>query len=136
VFFTLIFARLFCYNYFTENPNFIFKMLFQTPILSVYTEGGLFLWLILNVSLNPKALFKLNFPFLEKLGEISYGIYMYQMLVIFGVVLIFKKMMLLMSPFTQTIFYYCVLTIGVLSISFISKKYFEDYFLKFKRNVE
>ena len=132
IFLTLLASRLFFYNYFIENPNFLFKILFQTPILSIYTEGVLFLWLILNVSLNPRALFTLKNPVLEKLGEISYGIYMYQMLVIFAVILFFKKMMIPLSPLVQTLFFYGIVSVGVLGISWLSKRYFEDYFLKMK----
>ncbi len=132
VFLSLLFSRLFFHNYFTENPNVLYKTLFQTPVLSVFTEGGLFLWLILNVAINPKALFKLKNPILEKLGEISYGIYMYQMLIIFATVLFFKKMMLPMSPLLQTMFFYAVVSVGVLGVSWVSKRYFEDYFLRFK----
>jgi peptidoglycan/LPS O-acetylase OafA/YrhL len=131
----LLAVRLFLYNYMLENPNLLFEVLFQTPVLSVFTEGVLFLWLILNVSLNPKAFFRLKNPFLEKLGEISYGIYMYQMLILFAVILFFKKMMMGMSNFTQTMFFYIITTAGVLSISWLSKKYFEDYFLKFKKSM-
>jgi peptidoglycan/LPS O-acetylase OafA/YrhL len=132
LFLSLLFIRLFFHSYFTENPHFFYKILFQTPVLSVFTEGGLFLWLILNVAVNPRAFFKLKNPILEKLGEISYGIYMYQMLVIFATVLVFKKTMLSMSPLLQTVFFYGVVSIGVLGVSWLSKRYFEDYFLKFK----
>jgi peptidoglycan/LPS O-acetylase OafA/YrhL len=132
IFLILLISRLLFYNYFVENPNFLFKILFQTPILSVYTEGVLFLWLILNVSLNPRALITLKNPIFEKLGEISYGIYMYQMLVIFAVILFFKKMMIPMSPLVQTLFFYSIVSIGVLGISWFSKLYVEDYFLKMK----
>jgi peptidoglycan/LPS O-acetylase OafA/YrhL len=132
LFLSLLFTRLMCHNFFIENPNILYKILFQTPVLSVFTEGGLFLWLILNVAVNPRAIFTLKNPILEKLGEISYGIYMYQMLVIFATVLFFKKMMFTMSPLMQTVFFYTVVSLGVLGISWLSKRYFEDYFLKFK----
>jgi peptidoglycan/LPS O-acetylase OafA/YrhL len=132
LFLSFLFIRLFCHNFFIENQNIFYKTLFQTPVLSVFTEGGLFLWLILNVSLNPRAIFTLKNPILEKLGEISYGIYMYQMLVIFATVLFFKKTMLTMSPLVHTVFFYSVVSMGVLGVSWLSKRYFEDYFLKFK----
>ena len=135
-FLTILFLRFFFHGYFLENQFIIYKIFFLTPVLGTYTEGGLFLWLILNVSVNPKPLFKLNNPFLEKLGEISYGIYMYQMLVIFGVVLVFKIWMMNISPTLSTVFFYTVVTFGVISISWLSKRYFEDWFLKFKTRFE
>ncbi len=136
LFLTILFLRFFFHGYFFESQFIIYKIFFLTPVLGIYTEGVLFLWLILNVSVNPKPLFKLNNAFLEKLGEISYGIYMYQMLVIFGVVLIFKKWMMNISPTLSTAFFYIVVTFGVISVSWLSKRYFEDWFLKFKTRFE
>ncbi len=136
LFLTILFLRFFFHGYFLENQFFIHKIFFLTPVLGTYTEGVLFLWLILNVSVNPKPLFKLNNAFLEKLGDISYGIYMYQMLVIFGVVLIFKKWMINMSPTLSTAFFYIVVTFGVMSVSWLSKRYFEDWFLRLKSKFE
>ncbi|MBL7817606.1 MAG: acyltransferase [Saprospiraceae bacterium] len=133
---TVLILRLFFHSYFVDSQSFVYKILFLTPVVNAFTEGGLFLWLILNVSVNPRPLFQLNNPILEKLGEISYGIYMYQMLVIFGVVLVFKKIMAQMSPSVSTLFFYIVTTIGVVGISWLSKRYFEDWFLQFKRKFE
>lgn len=130
ILYSLIVVRLFFHIYCVENHFFIYKILFQIPILGSYTEGVLFLWLIVNTSLNPKSFLKLKHPVLEKLGDISYGVYMYQMLVIFGCVLLLKKVLLTSAPSVSSlIFYICIIT-GVLTISGISKRYFENYFLK------
>ena len=136
LFLTILFLRFFYHGYFVESQYLIYKIFFLTPILGTFTEGVLFLWLILNVSVNPKPLFKLDYPFLEKLGEISYGIYMYQMLIIFGVVLVFKKLIMSLSPTLSFISFYFVVTIGVIAVSWLSKKYFEDWFLRFKTKFE
>ncbi len=132
LFLVILFLRFFFHGYCLENQYLIYKTFFLTPVLGTFTEGVLFLWLILNVSVNPNPLFKLNNAFLEKLGEISYGIYMYQMLIIFGVVLIFKKWMLQMPPILSTAFFYFVTTLGVVVISWLSKRYYEDWFLRYK----
>lgn len=139
LFLIILTIRLFASGYLTQNTTFIgeiYRFVFLTPLLGIYTEGGLFLWLILNVSVNPKPLFKLNNPILEKLGEISYGIYMYQMLIIFGVVLVFKKFMMALPPSVSFVFFYAVVTFGVVGVAWFSKKYFEDWFLKFKKKFE
>ena len=139
LFLTILVIRIFASVFFTQNTTFIgdiYRFLFLTPLLGIYTEGVLFLWLILNVSVNPKPLFRLNNPILEKLGEISYGIYMYQMLIIFGVVLVFKKMLLSLSLALSFAFFYGVATLGVVGVSWFSKRYFEDWFLKFKKKFE
>lgn len=139
LFLTILMIRLFASGYLTQNDSFIgeiYRFLFLTPLLGIYIEGSLFLWLILNVSVNPKPLLKLNNPILEKLGEISYGIYMYQMLTIFGVVLVFKKFMLSLPPSVSFVFFYAVVSFGVIAVAWFSKKYFEDWFLKFKKKFE
>jgi peptidoglycan/LPS O-acetylase OafA/YrhL len=135
----LLFIRLFLHNYCVDNQEFIgmiYKFFVLTPVLSFCTEGSLFLWLILNVSINPRAFFKLKNPILNRLGEMSYGIYMYQMLVIFGVVLVFKKMMIKMDPSVSSVFFYVLVTISVIGVSFLSKKFFEDRFLRLKKRFE
>lgn len=137
--FALLIIRFFFNNYYVDNQGFIgfvYRGIVLTPVVNVFTEGVLFLWLLLNVSINPRAFFKLQNPFLNKLGEMSYGIYMYQMLVIFAVVLIFKKIMKEMDPSVSTAFFYVLVTLGVIGVSYLSKKYFEDYFLRFKKRFE
>lgn len=130
IFFGLIFMRFFFHLYCIENQYFIYKILFEIPILGFYTEGVLFLWLIINISLNPQSFFKLTHPILEKLGDISYGIYMYQMLIIFGGVLVLKKTLINATPSVSTLIFYTFIITGVLGVSWLSKRYFEDYFLK------
>jgi peptidoglycan/LPS O-acetylase OafA/YrhL len=134
--FALLIIRFFLNNYCVDNQGIIgliYRGFVLTPVVNVFTEGVLFLWLLLNVAINPRAFFKLTNPILNKLGEMSYGIYMYQMLVIFAVVLAFKKVMLSMTPALSTAFFYVLVTIGVISVSWVSKKYFEDYFLRMKK---
>ncbi len=135
----LIAIRLFFHNYCVDNQAFIgtmYKFFIFTPVLSFFTEGGLFLWLLLNVSINPRAFFKLQNPLLNKLGEMSYGMYMYQMLIIFAVVLVFKKTMLQMPPYLSSLFFYTVVTVGVVGVSWLSKRYFEDRFLALKKQFD
>ena len=139
IFFTLLIIRFFFNNYCVDNQGIIgviYRCVVFTPVLNVFTEGFFFLWLLLNVAVSPKAFFKLQSPILNKLGEMSYGIYMYQMLVIFSVVLIFKKIMLKMDPSVSSAFFYVLVTIGVIGVSFLSKKYFEDRFLRLKKKFD
>jgi peptidoglycan/LPS O-acetylase OafA/YrhL len=136
---SLLFIRLFLHGYCVDNQGIIgsvYHFFVLTPVLSFLTEGSLFLWLLLNVSINPRAFFKLQSPTLNRLGEMSYGIYMYQMLVIFGVVLVFKKTMLTMDASLSSVFFYVVVTFSVVAVSFLSKRYFEDRFLRLKKRFE
>lgn len=71
---------------------FYFKIDALEPLL-VFPVGLLFAWLILNVSVNPNKLFGLDFKPLAYLGKISYGIYMYHMLVVYAVSFISMKVL-------------------------------------------
>ena len=117
--------RLFFHNYFNENPNFIYKILFQTPVLSVFTEGGLFLWLILNVAINPRSIFKLKNPFLEKLGEISYGIYMFHPIAIVFSIRILQKYSLYNDYLLFPIVLLVAITTAGLSYEFYEKRFIQ-----------
>jgi peptidoglycan/LPS O-acetylase OafA/YrhL len=133
---SLLFIRLFFHNYCVNNTTLMgttYRFFVFTPVISVFTEGVLFLWLLLNVSVNPRAFFKLQNPLLDRLGEMSYGIYMYQMLVIFAVVLVFKKIMLQMTPSVSSVFFYLVVTVSVILVASLSKRFFEDRFLALKK---
>ncbi len=94
----------------------------------------LFLWLIVNISLNSKSLINLNYVWLNKLGDISYGIYMYHMLAIFFVILIFKHDLNQMNKFLSSISIYGLVISITILLSFLSKRYFEDYFLLAKKH--
>jgi peptidoglycan/LPS O-acetylase OafA/YrhL len=136
---SLLVIRLFLHNYCIDNQEFIgdiYKFFVLTPVVGFFTEGVLFLWLLLNVAINPRAFFTLKNPLLDRLGEMSYGIYMYQMLVIFAVVLVFKKWMLQMTPFISSLFFYVVVTVSVIAVAGLSKRFFEDRFLRLKKRFE
>ena len=138
IFFGFLFIRIFLHLYIIENSAFIYpiyKFMIFTPVIGTFTEGGLFLWLILNTAINARTFLPLKNKFLDNLGEISYGIYMYQMLVIFGIVLIFKKFMLGLSPVLSHLFFYSSVTIGVICLAWLSKRYFENPFLRLKKRL-
>jgi peptidoglycan/LPS O-acetylase OafA/YrhL len=111
------------------EKSLTFKWLFSTPILSEYLLMAIFVWLIINVSLNPKTLMKLNNKYLNFLGEISYGIYMYHMIIVFGMVLIFKSKLDGLNNILSSAIFYTLLTASVIIVSYLSKKFFENYFL-------
>lgn len=110
----------------------ISSLLFNTPLISNLVLYVLFLWLILSVALNPKSWINLDKKWLNSLGDVSYGIYMYQMPVIFGVILVLKNHLQQLSPFTSTLIFYGIISAGVIGISYLSKYLFENKFLKWK----
>lgn len=112
--------------------NEIWRLFFKTPIVSSWVVELLFLYIIICVSSVDHSVVRLRSRFLSYLGEISYGIYMYQMLVIFATILFLKDTLLAMTfPFNQIV-YYLVVFVLIIFVSAVSKVLFEDYFLKLK----
>lgn len=118
-------------RYLTENFVF-FDYLYQSAIVSKILLTCAFAWLIINISINRKSILKLDNKVFNHLGEISYGIYMYHMIVIFAIILILKNQLTALNNITATIVFYSILTTLVILISFISKRVFENYFLSLK----
>lgn len=92
----------------------------------------IFTWLIINISINSKSIINHNSKVFDFLGKISYGIYRYHMLIIFGIVLFLKDFLNQFDNITSTIIFYALLNIVVVITAFLSKKLFEDQFLKLK----
>jgi hypothetical protein len=58
------------------------------------------------------------------------------MFVIYAIVLVLKPFLGQMAPLFSTITFYTILFLSVVLVAFLSKKYFEDYFLKIKVKME
>ena len=71
--------------FFFYEKSLIGEVLLPLPL------GLLYGWLIVNVGANPNRIFSLEHPVLHYLGKISYGIYMYHMVVVYGMAFIFGK---------------------------------------------
>lgn len=92
--------------------------------------------LILNVSVLKNKLFNAENRYLSYLGTISYGIYMYHMLVDYFLRLIMPRLLKFNLPRELYIIgYYFLLVILTIFISAISYRYFEKYFLKMKEKL-
>jgi len=115
--------------------NFVWTKLFKTPIFSPLIIDLLFLYIIICISLVDNSIIKLRNRLLALLGDISYGIYMYHMFVIFGVIHFFKNyLMEISSPWSHIGFYFLVFSLTI-SGSFLSKVLIENYFLKLKSKI-
>lgn len=133
----LIYGTLIAYLLFFSTINqVVWNAIFQTPILSGLLINCLFLYLIIGVSLVEHNIIKLRSKTLNFLGEISYGIYMYHLIIIFGCIQVFKNYLSQLSaPISSLLFYTIVISL-VVWVSVISKRVFEDYFLKFKNRFD
>lgn len=129
----LVYILLFVFLFFNKNiDNVVWKFFFATPILGNFVVNLIFIYLILGVSVAENKVLKLENKIFSYLGEISYGIYMYHMSVLVVVILLLQKIAHLLHPIAEVILFYGLTTIGVILVSHLSKKYFEDYFLRLK----
>jgi peptidoglycan/LPS O-acetylase OafA/YrhL len=116
--------------------NVFWNTLFKIPILSPLLIDSLFLYLIICVSVVDNSIIKLRYKTLSFLGEISYGIYMYHMLVIFTTIYFLKKYLIQMNSLLGLIVFYTVTAIFTIIVSSLSKYFFENYFLNLKSRLD
>lgn len=122
---------------FTSYAGIVFLIFFtpafiQDAIHLVY--GIFFLIIILNVSTNNQSWVKLENKVFGVLGKISYGIYMYHLLVIVFVLHTFKWMFPEKNvlTFVDGLLIYLVATGLTILVSWLSYTYFEHRFIKMK----
>jgi len=115
-----------CFLFFYQK-NPLGEILFPIPI------GLLFSWLIVNVAANPNKLFTLESSFLSYTGKISYGIYMYHMIVVYACVFVAGKLHSLQhySLAFACILYFVVFGVTIL-VSGFSYRFIEKPLLKIK----
>ncbi|WP_096433085.1 acyltransferase family protein [Labilibaculum antarcticum] len=118
---------------------FVFLLHFSTDWFQFgneYAKGAfeviLFCVLIVNLAVDDKRFEK--FRFMQYLGKISYGIYMYHMIVVNFVLFLFLKLHTFfdLSSITLIILINLSCLLGTFFVSHFSFKYFESYFLHFK----
>lgn len=89
-------------------------------------------FLIVNVSMNPGSLIKLNNRYLSYIGKISFGIYVYHPLVIYLTALSTRSILGYLSLEIQYITVFALVIFGTIIIAHLSYKYFESPFLRLK----
>ena len=130
ILFSFVFIRIFFVDYLVEYSP-LFYVIHDTFSFHLFMNF-LFLWLILNVSINVNSIIRLESRVLNLLGEISYGIYMYHMIVIFSVILFFRDFLAGIDKISATFIFYFFVFSGTILVSYLSKRFFEDYFLNLK----
>jgi peptidoglycan/LPS O-acetylase OafA/YrhL len=115
--------------------NQVWDFIFSNGYFSYFVVNILFMYLILTVSVIPQKIIVLGNPILSYLGEISYGIYMYHMLIIFTTMFLFKDILLKVGQVEGYLLYYSFIVGGTIALASISKKYFEDRFLKMRKKI-
>lgn len=108
--------------------------LIQDGIHLVY--GTLFLIIIMNASGNPSSLVRLEFRWLNFLGKISYGIYMYHMMCIVFVLHVVTNTIGIrnLTLWENILVYSLSITLSIF-ISYLSYEFFEKRFIHLKKKV-
>jgi peptidoglycan/LPS O-acetylase OafA/YrhL len=96
--------------------------------------GLLFIVIILNVSCNKKSFLKLENPLFNSLGQVSYGIYMFHLIVVTFVIYFVGWLKGDGSMFTLTdqILIYSLSLVGTITLSWFSYHLFESRFIRLK----
>ncbi|WP_417589618.1 acyltransferase family protein [Owenweeksia hongkongensis] len=95
----------------------------------------LFLWLILDTSINPKPLLHSEKKSLIHLGTVSYGVYMFHYIMVYIFTMLGTKATWFFKEYTvlAPIIYYVLVFGTTVLVASVSFKYFETYFLKKKQ---
>ncbi len=99
--------------------------------------SGVFLVIILNVAANPASLLKLENQTLNFLGRISYGIYMYHLMVVVFVLQLARRCWPAtdrLGPLQNLLVYAATLLLTVV-VSYLSYRYLEKWFIRRKKRV-
>ncbi|RYY58702.1 MAG: acyltransferase [Chitinophagaceae bacterium] len=106
---------------------------FETSELFDYRIYALlFGMIVFNATMNPATIFRLEYPFLNFLGKISYGIYMFHPVCI-GTSIVFSIYLTSNLVLQNILIYILSISITVL-FGWLSFRYYESYFLKLKLN--
>ncbi len=115
-------------------PLFIFftPAILQNGIHLLYS--AFFLVIIMNVSANPKSILKLEHPILHSLGKISYGLYMYHMLVITAVLHLLAPILgpIGINSFGSNAIIYLTAIAASIALSYLSYFMIEERFIRLK----
>lgn len=113
--------------------HYIFHNVVETSMWFKVFFSFLYGFLILNVSAVSSKLLELEKPLFSYLGTISYGIYMYHMLIDYQLRYLVAKLAFLNLPKMLIIpLYYVMLLLATIAVASLSYHYFEKFFLKLK----
>jgi peptidoglycan/LPS O-acetylase OafA/YrhL len=113
----------------------IWHFFFENPIISAVVPNALFLYLIIGVSVVDKNLFTLENRVFSYLGEISYGIYMFHLLILSQIIELVKGFVAGSGMWWESLFYYGISIPLIIGVCALSKRTLEAYFEKKKKRV-
>jgi len=111
-------------------------VLFSVPINTYNTMWSslVHIVLIMNVATNPQSILRLNYPLAEKLGEISYGLYLYHFPILY-LIYIAAYRTGVTGLWTSPFLLLGVALASTWAIAFVSYRWFETPFLNLKKKI-
>lgn len=111
----------------------VYQFVFKT--MGYLTVPILFLYLLINVSLNPGSFIKLENKLFNFMGSISYGFYVYHFLCVLLTSLLMDHIGLSKGSIAFAVVFYTLAIIINTGISWLSFEYFEKRFLKMSKQL-
>ena len=108
--------------------SIIYKPIHIYSFIDPEINSIFYLFIILNISSNKKSLISLENIFFNFIGKISYGIYVYHMILIYLISYLFSYLNLQL----RYIEIHIIVLISTIFVAWISYKFFETPFLKLK----
>jgi peptidoglycan/LPS O-acetylase OafA/YrhL len=94
---------------------------------------ALYPWLIVTVGANPHNVLRIAMPWTEKLGVVSYGIYMLHMPVVYATSFLFLKTTWWRdNPVGYVLGYWGIVLLGTAAVALVSYRVYESPFLRLK----
>ena len=130
VLFAPLVLRLVGHNWLLENSS-VYAFVSRPVLVDLWTMS-LFAWLLVNVSLNPNSLLRLENRILNRLGDISYGIYMLHCLVISFLLVPAVDDLKDDTGIGITLLIHVVIVVVTILLALASKRFLETPFLRLK----
>lgn len=105
---------------------------FTIPYFTYQLYALIFVVLILNLASNPKSVINLEYKWLNYLGKISYGLYMYHNIVLAACLKFLIHEGITLKTVWGNVLYYAVAITMTVIIASLSYEYFEKWFIKTK----
>lgn len=102
------------------------------PIFGTFISAGLYATLILNIATNPNFPLKLQHPYFDYSGKLSYGIYMYHPVIIYFMLIGLDKIGFREDTLLFNLILHSLVIAVTLTVAHLSYQYFEKPFLRLK----
>ncbi len=114
--------------------SIFYKPLHLFSIIDKEMHAIFYIIIILNISTNKKTIINLEHKILDFIGKISYGMYVFHMIVIVTTSYILTKIINYhpKGSLSDYLFVYSIVIFGTIGLASLSYKHFESYFLKLK----